>query len=78
MTGVQEQPSPGPSGNNSNHPQPGTSEDSETTSTTGTMQDIGNECTLSNSNCGTMLQQLPEQQHSEETSHPSCSMADVA
>lgn len=74
-TGVQEQSSTGPSGSNSNHPQPGTSEDTETTMTTIVMQDSGNEGTLPNSNSGTLLDQ---QQQCEETNHPSCSTADVA
>jgi hypothetical protein len=80
-TMVREQSSTGPSGSNSTHLQPGTSEDSETTMTTTVMQDSSNEGTLPNSSSSsssTVLQQLPEQQQPEETSHPSCSTADVA
>ena len=54
-----QQQTPGPS--SCNQPQPGTSEDTETT----TVQESGNEGTLSNSNSGT-IQQSPEQHQTEE------------
>ncbi|KAJ9591427.1 hypothetical protein L9F63_002033, partial [Diploptera punctata] len=73
VSGVQQQPTPGPS--TSNQPQPGTSDDMENTTTT--TQDSSNEGTLSNSNSSTM-QQSPEQHQCEENSQPSCSTADVA
>ncbi|XP_023706840.1 probable ubiquitin carboxyl-terminal hydrolase FAF-X isoform X1 [Cryptotermes secundus] len=79
ITGVQEQPSPGPSGITSNHPQVGTGEDTEPTMiTTAAMQDSINEGTLSNSGSSAVLQQSSEQPQCGETSHVPCSTVDTA